>query len=48
LLQHIYSGHLEEGLGQQVGDILNVDQYVKTHTVLVANLLKPLIGVSSC
>ncbi|HJQ07004.1 MAG TPA: cupredoxin family copper-binding protein [Nocardioides sp.] len=43
-LQHVYSGHLEEGLGQQVGDISNVDQYAKTHTVLVENLLKPLVG----
>ncbi|MFL6106298.1 MAG: cupredoxin family copper-binding protein, partial [Marmoricola sp.] len=44
LLQHVYSGHLEASPGQQVQDITNVDQYVKTHTVLVENMLKPLVG----
>ncbi|HWU20364.1 MAG TPA: cupredoxin family copper-binding protein [Nocardioides sp.] len=47
-LQHVYSGHLEEGIGQQAGDISNIDQYVKTHTVLIESLVKPLLGSGSC
>ena len=43
-MQHLYAAHLETGLGQQVTDILNLDQYVKTHLVLVENMLKPLLG----
>jgi plastocyanin len=45
-LQHFYAAHLEPGLGQQVGDILNLDQYIKTHTVLIENMIKPLVGGS--
>ncbi|MFH8735855.1 cupredoxin family copper-binding protein [Streptomyces sp. NPDC017964] len=41
LLQHINSAHLEESLGQQITDILNPDQYVKTHTVWAEHLLAP-------
>ena len=41
-VQHVYHGHLEESPGQQVADILDPDQYVKTHTVLVENMLTPL------
>jgi amicyanin len=41
LLQHINSAHLEESPGQQVTDILNPDQYVKTHTVWAEHLLTP-------
>ena len=33
--------HLEASPGQQASDILNVSQYVKTHTVLVENMLAP-------
>ena len=49
-MQHVYAAHLETGVGQQVTDILAIDQYVKTHTVLVENMLKPLVGedLSSC
>ncbi len=49
-LQHVYAAHLETGVGQQVTDALAIDQYVKTHTVLVENMIKPLIGedMSSC
>jgi plastocyanin len=49
-LQHVYAAHLETGAGQQVADALAIDQYVKTHTVLVENMLKPLVGedLSSC
>ena len=49
-LQHVYAAHLETGVGQQVTDALAIDQYVKTHTVLVENMIKPLVGadLSSC
>jgi amicyanin len=40
-LQHLYAAHLEESPGQQLGDILNLDQYVKMHTTLIANMLAP-------
>ena len=43
-MQHFYSAHLETSLGQQLMDALNVDQYTKTHTVLIENMLKPLLG----
>ncbi|WP_329228429.1 cupredoxin family copper-binding protein [Streptomyces canus] len=41
LLQHIYSAHLEESLGQQVTDLLDVDSYVKMHTVWAGHMLQP-------
>jgi len=49
-LQHVYAAHLETGVGQQVTDALAINQYVKTHTVLVENMIKPLVGedLSSC
>jgi plastocyanin len=43
-MQHFYSAHLETSVGQQLSDALNVDQYTKTHTVLIENMLKPLRG----
>jgi hypothetical protein len=48
LLRHIYAGHLEESPSQQVSDLLRTDQYVKTHTVLIQNLLAPLVGERGC
>ena len=42
---HLQKGHLESSPAQQVSDILSIDQYVKTHTVLVENMLAPLLGV---
>lgn len=49
-LDHVYAAHLETGVGQQVADALAIDQYIKTHTVMVENMLKPLVGedLSSC
>ena len=43
LVIHVEKGHLEEPLPSQVGDILNVGQYVTTHTVLVENMLAPIL-----
>jgi len=41
LLNHINKAHLEESLGQQVTDLLDVDSYVKMHTVWAEQLLTP-------
>jgi hypothetical protein len=41
ILQHVNSAHLEESPGQQVADLLNPDQWVKTHTVWAEHLLAP-------
>jgi plastocyanin len=40
---HVEKGHLQEPLASQVGDILNVGQYVTTHTVLVETMAAPLL-----
>ena len=42
---HFDKAHLETGPGQQVADILNVDQYTKTHTVLIESMFTPLINL---
>ena len=47
-LAHLKAAHLDESLGQQVSDLLNVDQYVKTHTVLVENMLEPVFNQLTC
>lgn len=44
LLVHLRKAHLEESPGQQAGDLLNVEQYVKTHTVLAEDMLNPVVG----
>lgn len=48
LLAHLKAAHLDESLGQQVTDLLNVDQYVKTHTVLVESMLEPVFNQLTC
>ncbi|NUP52744.1 MAG: hypothetical protein HOW97_36290 [Catenulispora sp.] len=45
LLQHVNATHLGESPGQQVQDLMNLDQYVLTHTTLVANMLAPAEGL---
>lgn len=42
LLTHVNVAHLGESPGQQVNDILNVDQYIGNHLALVENILGPL------
>lgn len=42
LMQHLQAAHLQESPGQQASDLLALDQYAKTHTVLVQNMLKPV------
>ncbi|MFD8499603.1 plastocyanin/azurin family copper-binding protein [Amycolatopsis sp. NPDC059657] len=48
IVAHIKSAHLETSLGQQVQDILNLDQYIKTHTVWLETVLTPLLTQASC
>jgi len=48
IVAHIKSAHLEESLGQQVTDLLNLDQYIKTHTVWLESVLTPLLNQASC
>ena len=49
---HFDKAHLETSPGQQVEQALNVDQYAKTHTVLVEDMLAPssdvVTGSGSC
>jgi plastocyanin len=48
IIAHIKSAHLETSLGQQVTDLLNLDQYIKTHTVWLESVLTPLLDQASC
>jgi plastocyanin/predicted small metal-binding protein len=48
IVAHIKSAHLDESLGQQVTDLLNLDQYIKTHTVWLENVLTPLLNQATC
>lgn len=41
---HFEAAHLETSPGQQVAEALALDQYVLTHTVLIENMLAPLMG----
>lgn len=45
LLQHIDAAHLSESPGQQVSDLLNLDQWILNHTTLVENMIAPTEGV---
>jgi plastocyanin len=45
LLQHLAAAHLGESPGQQVSDLLNLDQYILTHTTLIENMIAPTEGV---
>ena len=42
--KHLEIGHLQASPGDQVKDLLNLDDYVKAHTVLVQNMLRPILG----
>ncbi|RSM63610.1 copper-binding protein [Amycolatopsis sp. WAC 01376] len=48
IVAHVKSAHLETSLGQQVTDLLNLDQYIKTHTVWLETVLTPLLNQASC
>jgi plastocyanin len=43
LQQHVETAHLERSPLQQARDLLDVDDYVLAHTVLVESLLKPVL-----
>ncbi|MFJ8910862.1 plastocyanin/azurin family copper-binding protein [Amycolatopsis sp. NPDC102389] len=48
IVAHLKSAHLETSPGQQVTDLLNLDQYIKTHTVWLETVLTPLLNQASC
>ncbi len=48
IVAHIKAAHLETSLGQQVTDLLSLDQYIKTHTVWLETVLTPLLNQASC
>ncbi len=41
---HFQKAHLETSPGQQVADALDLDRYVQTHTVLIEDILDPIVG----
>ncbi|MEU9184153.1 cupredoxin family copper-binding protein [Streptomyces sp. NPDC048484] len=41
ILQHLNTAHLERSPGEQVQDALELDSYIKMHTVWVENILTP-------
>jgi len=43
-MAHFNAAHLNASPSQQVADILAVDQYTKTHTVLVEHMVKPVVA----
>ncbi|WP_431879235.1 cupredoxin domain-containing protein, partial [Amycolatopsis sacchari] len=47
ILDHVKAAHLEESPGQQVADLLNLDQYIKTHTVWLEQVLSPVFNGSA-
>jgi len=46
-IAHLDVAHFQRSPLQQLGDILNTDQYVKTHTVLAQNMVQPLLDAIS-
>jgi L-fucose mutarotase/ribose pyranase (RbsD/FucU family) len=40
---HLQGADLQTPVGQQVTEVLDVDSYVQTHTVLVEKMLEPLV-----
>ncbi len=40
-ISHVNKAHLEESPGQQAADVLDVDRYVQTHTVLAESMVAP-------
>ncbi|HKN54156.1 MAG TPA: cupredoxin family copper-binding protein [Amycolatopsis sp.] len=48
IIDHIKTAHLERSLTEQVSDLLNLDQYIKTHTVWLETVLTPLLNQATC
>lgn len=44
ILQHINKAHLEQSPGQQVQDALQLDSYIKMHTVWLESILTPAVN----
>lgn len=40
-IAHVDAAHLETSVGHQIAEVLQVDQYVRTHSVLVEQMLDP-------
>jgi plastocyanin len=47
-VDHVNSAHLERSPLQQVRDLLDVDDYVLAHTVLVEHMLEPALSGTGC
>lgn len=48
LLAHIKAAHLETSPLQQVDDALAFDQYIKSHTVMLEQMLDPVFAQATC
>jgi hypothetical protein len=48
LVTHIRAAHLQTSPLTQVTELLNADQYIKTHTVMLEHVLTPLLAQATC
>ncbi|MFC0110397.1 cupredoxin domain-containing protein [Kibdelosporangium aridum] len=48
LITHIRAAHLQTSLFTQLTELLNADQYIKTHTVMLDQVLTPLLSQAAC
>ncbi|WP_461123628.1 cupredoxin domain-containing protein [Saccharothrix stipae] len=48
LLAHVKAAHLETSPLQQVDDALAFDQYIKSHTVMLEQMLDPVFAQATC
>ena len=46
-MAHFNAAHLDASPSEQAADVLAVDQYTKTHTVLVEHMVKPVVAGAS-
>ncbi|WP_370246699.1 plastocyanin/azurin family copper-binding protein [Nocardioides sp.] len=46
-MTHVEGGHLQTSPFQQVRELLDVDKYTQTHTILVQNMLEPILGAGN-
>jgi hypothetical protein len=47
LIAHLDQAHLQASPAQQVSDLVNINQYVATHTALIENVLAPVTDLLS-
>jgi plastocyanin len=48
LITHIRAAHLQTSVFTQLTELLNADQYIKTHTVMLDQVLAPLLSQAAC